>query len=127
VSDLLLFNYSSFKVNAMKNYKELLHDAESLFKDVTHTNSRHADTSDTAKLLAVAAIGLAVGGILGILFAPSSGAETRSTIADSVGGLSGTVRDRARQGMDKLTDLKNQAVDKVKTRVNGSTEPEPVS
>ena len=109
----------------MKNYKELLHDAESLFKDVTHRNSRHSN--DTAKLLAVATIGLAVGGILGILFAPSSGAETRSTIADSVGGFSGTVRDKARQGMDKLTDLKNQAVDKVKTRVNGSTETEPVS
>jgi gas vesicle protein len=105
----------------MKNYKELLHDAESLFRDATHTNSRNS-TDETAKLLAVAAIGLAVGGLLGILFAPSAGYETRSTIAESVNGLSGTVRERARQGLDKLADLKDQAVDTVKSRVNGSVE-----
>lgn len=106
----------------MKNYKELLHDAESLFKDVTRTNSRSSD--DTGKLLAAAVIGLAVGGILGILFAPSAGSQTRSTIADSVGELSGTVREKARVGIDKLNDLKNQAVDTVRTKVNGSVETE---
>ncbi|MBC8054082.1 MAG: YtxH domain-containing protein [Sphingobacteriaceae bacterium] len=109
----------------MKNYKELLSDAESLFKDVTHSNTKHSSSDETAKLIAVAAIGLAVGGLLGILFAPSAGSETRSTIADSVNGFSGTVRDKARQGIDKLADLKNQAVDTVKTRVNGSAETEP--
>ena len=109
----------------MKSYKELLHDAESLFKDATHTNSRSSD--DTGKLLAVAVIGLAVGGILGILFAPSAGTETRSTIAVSVSGLSGTVRDKAKQGIEKLSDLKNQAVETVRTKVNGSApENEPV-
>jgi gas vesicle protein len=107
----------------MKSYKDLLHDAESLFKDATHTNSRNSD--ETAKLIAVAAIGLAVGGLLGILFAPSAGAETRSTIAGTVSDLSGTVRERARQGIDKLADLKDQAVDQVRTRVNGSVESEP--
>ena len=107
----------------MKNYKELLHDAESLFKDVTHRNSR-SSSDDTGKLLAAAVIGLAVGGILGILFAPSAGSQTRSTIADSVGELSGTVREKARVGIDKLNDLKNQAVDTVRTKVNGSVETE---
>lgn len=107
----------------MKNYKELLHDAESLFKDVTHRNSRSSD--DTGKLLAAAVIGLAVGGILGILFAPSAGSQTRSNIADSVGELSGTVREKARVGIDKLNELKNQAVDTVRTKVNGSVETEP--
>ena len=108
----------------MKNYKELLSDAESLFKDVTGSHSKSSSNDDTAKLIAVAAIGLAVGGILGILFAPSAGAETRSNIAGSVNDLSGTVREKARQGIDKLADLKNQAVDTVKTRVNGSAETE---
>jgi gas vesicle protein len=109
----------------MKNYKDLLGDAESLFKDVTRSTAKNTSSDDTAKLIAVAAIGLAVGGILGLLFAPSAGVETRSTIADSVSGLGGTVRDKARQGIDKLADLKNQAVDQVKTRVNGSAESEP--
>ncbi len=107
----------------MKSYKDLLQDAESLFKDATHTTNRNND--DTAKLIAVAAIGLAVGGLLGILFAPSAGAETRNTIAGSVNDLSGTVREKARQGIDKLADLKDQAVDTVRSRVNGAVETEP--
>lgn len=109
----------------MKNYKELLSDAESLFKDVTRSSSNTKSNDETAKLIAVAAIGLAVGGILGILFAPSAGSETRGTIANSVNDFTGTVRDKARQGIDKLADLKNQAVETVKTKVNGSTETEP--
>ncbi|MGV3509282.1 MAG: YtxH domain-containing protein [Sphingobacteriaceae bacterium] len=109
----------------MKNYKDLLHDAESLFKDVTHTNSSN-NSSDTGKLLAAAVIGLAVGGILGILFAPSAGSETRSSIAGSVNDFSGAVREKARQGVDKLGELKNQAVDSIRSRTNGSTEKEPV-
>jgi len=106
----------------MKNYKELLNDAESLFKNVTHKNTKSSD--DTGKILAAAIIGLAVGGILGILFAPSAGSETRNTIAGSVNDLSGTVREKARQGVDKLSDLKNQAVDTVRTKINGSAETE---
>lgn len=111
----------------MKNYRELLSDAESLFKDVTNSSQKinHNSNDDTAKLIAVAAIGLAVGGILGILFAPSAGSETRNTIAGSVSDLSGTVREKAKVGIDKLAELKNQAVDTVKTRVNGSAETEP--
>jgi gas vesicle protein len=111
----------------MKNYKDLLQDAESLFNDVTHRKSKISSSDDTAKLLAVAAIGLAVGGILGILFAPSAGSETRSSIAGSVSGFSGTVREKAKQGIDKLNDLRGQATDAVRSRVNGSTENEPTA
>jgi gas vesicle protein len=107
----------------MKSYKDLLSDAESLFKDTSKNVTSSND--DTTKLIAVAALGLVVGGILGILFAPSAGTETRSTIADSVSGLSGTVRDKARQGVDKLAELKNQAVETVKAKVNGQAESEP--
>lgn len=98
----------------MKTYKDLLNKAESLIKDVNKGTSRH--DSDTGKILAAAVIGLAVGGILGILFAPTAGAEIRSNIADSVGELSGTVRDKAKQGIDKLADLKDQAVDSVRSK-----------
>ena len=116
--------FKLYKSNTMKNYKQLLNEAESLIKDVTHTRSSHSDSSDTAKLLAAAVVGLAVGGILGILFAPSAGTETRSTISDSVNNLSGTVREKARQGLDRLADLKDQAVDTVKSRVQNHQETE---
>jgi gas vesicle protein len=110
----------------MKTYRDLLNKAESLIKDVNTTTSRN--DSDTGKILAAAIIGLAVGGILGILFAPGAGAETRSTIAGSVSDLSGTVREKTKVGIDKLSELKNQAVDSVRSKVNGSaSENEPVA
>lgn len=110
----------------MKNYKDLIEDAESLFKDVT---SEHSSNSN-GKIIAAAAIGLAAGAILGILLAPASGTETRSTIADSLGGAGSNLKEKARQGMDKLADLKDQAVDAVKTRVQstqstGAADPNP--
>jgi gas vesicle protein len=110
----------------MKTYRDLLNKAESLIKDVNTTTSRN--DSDTGKILAAAVIGLAVGGILGILFAPTAGAETRNTIAGSVSDLSGTVREKAKVGIDKLAELKNQAVDTVRSKVNGSApENEPIA
>lgn len=106
----------------MRSYKSLLNKAESLINDVNKSTSRN--DSDTGKVLAAAIIGLAVGGILGILFAPTAGAEVRSNIAGTVGELSDTVREKARQGADKLAELKNQAVDTVKSKVNGSVQEE---
>ncbi len=103
----------------MKNYKNLLHDAESLFKDVS---DKTLNDSYTGKIIAAAVVGVAVGAILGVLFAPASGAETRSTISDSVSNAGGTVRDKTKQGLDKLNDLKNQMVDSVKSRSNGTSE-----
>ncbi|WP_207426161.1 YtxH domain-containing protein [Pedobacter sp. SYSU D00535] len=106
----------------MKNYKDLLQDAESLFRDVKDS-AVSDDSSSNGKVIAAAVIGLAAGAILGILLAPSSGQETRSAISDSVNNMAGTVKDKARQGYDKLGDLKNQAVDAVKSKVgsNGTT------
>lgn len=110
----------------MRSYKSLLNKAESLINDVNKSTSRN--DSDTGKVLAAAIIGLAVGGILGILFAPTAGAEVRSNIAGTVGELSDTVREKARQGADRLAELKNQAVDTVKSKVNGSVqEDEPIA
>lgn len=111
----------------MKTYKDLLNKAESLIKDVNKGTSRHE--SDSGKILAAAVIGLAVGGILGILFAPTAGAEIRSNIAGSVGELSGTVREKAKQGIDKLADLKDQAVDSVRSRAGSGpvTDAEPIA
>jgi len=103
----------------MKNYKELIKDAGSLLKGATPDIRSH---NDSGKIIAAAVIGLAAGAILGILFAPSAGADTRSTIADSLNSAGGTLKDKAKQGVDKLADLKDQAVSAVKSKVQGSAD-----
>lgn len=100
----------------MKNYKDLIENAESIIKDATSDYKNSGNT----KVIAAAAIGLAAGAVLGILLAPASGTDTRNTIVDSFSGAGNTIKDKARQGMDKLNDLKNQAVDAVKTQVQGT-------
>ncbi len=97
---------------SMKNYKDILNDAESLIKDVSGPSN--------GKIIAAAAIGLAAGAVLGILLAPASGSETRSNITDSLAGAGGTIKDKAKQGFDKISDLSSQAVSSVKSKVQGT-------
>lgn len=96
----------------MKNYKDILSDAESLIKDV--------NSNGTGKIIAAAAIGLAAGAVLGVLLAPASGAETRSSLSESLSGAGSTIKDKAKQGFDKLSDMGSQAVETVKSKVQGT-------
>lgn len=87
--------------------KDLLKEAESyLPKD---------NTSTVAALLA----GVAIGAVIGLLFAPSAGNQTRTTIADSLKDFGGTVADKAKQGRESLTHFKEKAVDAIKSKVSG--------
>jgi gas vesicle protein len=106
------------KLNTMKTYNELLESAKSLIKDATHTKSK--SSSDNSSVLIAAVIGLAAGAILGILFAPERGSETRANLSNSLGDLGNTVRDRAREGAGKVSDLKDKAVETVRSKVRGS-------
>ena len=53
------------------------------------------------------AAGAAIGGILGILFAPDKGSATREKIADKARDASDTVKDYVSAGKDKLEEIKN--------------------
>ncbi len=68
------------------------------------------DTSNNAKIIAAAAIGLAVGGILGILFAPAKGSETRKKITEKGKDLTNSVKEKFNS---LLEEVKNE-VDSVK-------------
>lgn len=102
----------------MKSYNELLEGAKSLLKDATQTKTK--TSSDNGNVLIAAVIGLAAGAILGILLAPERGADTRANLSNSLNDLGSSVRDKARQGADKLADLKDKAVDTVKSKVRGT-------
>ena len=55
--------------------------------------------------------GLAVGTVLGILFAPAKGTETRKKIADK----STDLKDKIKDSSHKLTDKITQTISKLKT------------
>jgi|SRR5687768_14484873 gas vesicle protein len=69
--------------------------------------------------------GLAVGAVIGVLFAPDSGKRTRERISDKALDLADNVKDgfhsikdNINNGKQSLGGLKNQVVDNVKTKVN---------
>lgn len=69
--------------------------------------------------------GLAVGAVLGVLFAPESGKKTRERLSDKALGLADNVKDGLHSikntisnGRESLMGLKDQVVDKVKSKAN---------
>lgn len=95
-------------LNIMKTSKDIL--------DQFGYDSGHSGASVVGALI----LGLAVGAIAGILFAPDRGVETRSNLSNTIHDLGSTVKDKAKQGIDKLNQLKDQAVDTVKSTTSGS-------
>lgn len=65
------------------------------------------------KILTALAAGVAIGGILGILFAPDKGENTRQKIADNGKKLSDSVKDKLNEGRNKLSGLRNNIRDRV--------------
>lgn len=73
-----------------------------------------------AASVAIALIGgIVIGAALGVLFAPEAGTETRSNLGTSLQDLGNTVADKAQQGKEAITTLKDKAVDAVKSKIGG--------
>jgi gas vesicle protein len=69
------------------------------------------------KILTAAAVGVAAGSVLGVLFAPAKGKDTRKKIKDTSKKISGGVKTTIEKGKEKLTsfkgDNKNATIDAV--------------
>jgi len=79
---------------------------------------------NSSKVLIALAAGVAVGGLLGLLFAPAKGSETREKIASKAGDLADSVKERMAQGKEKLAGLKKDLetqLEKVNEKINGFT------
>lgn len=99
-------------------YKKLLDSASKL------TDSVSKDSDSTNAIVALLT-GLAVGAVLGVLFAPNSGEETRSLIADRANGLGEdlkdryqSVKDKVASGAEDLAGLKDRVTDTVKSKAS---------
>ena len=69
----------------------------------------------TGKVLASVLAGAAAGAILGILFAPDKGTETRRKISEKGSELAGTVKDKVNEYADAISEK----FDSAKERLTG--------
>ncbi|MGI4749745.1 MAG: YtxH domain-containing protein [Janthinobacterium lividum] len=93
-------------------------------KDYSSDAKKYAQdkvSGGNAASVAIALIGgIVIGAALGVLFAPEAGTETRSNLGTSLQELGNTVADKAQQGKEAITNLKDKAVDAVKTKLDGA-------
>ncbi len=70
----------------------------------------------TGKIVTAVAAGAAAGAILGVLFAPDKGSETRRKISDQGKKISDGVKDKFRNGKEKLNELKTDIAQTLKDK-----------
>jgi gas vesicle protein len=68
---------------------------------------------NSSKVLIALGAGMAIGGLLGVLFAPDKGTETRKKISDAGNKLSDSVIDSVNKGKEKFADLKEGIRDRI--------------
>lgn len=73
---------------------------------------------DSGKVVAALLAGLATGAVLGVLFAPEKGTETREKINDSLADLGDALKERAEEQFDQLNDFKEKIVSAIKSKVS---------
>jgi gas vesicle protein len=72
------------------------------------------NANNTGKLMGAILIGAAIGGALGILFAPDKGSETRRKISTKGHDLTDAVKDK----FSKIVDKFRKEVDAIKDQAN---------
>ncbi|WP_033563680.1 YtxH domain-containing protein [Sphingobacterium sp. SYP-B4668] len=72
---------------------------------------------DNGKIVAALLAGLAAGAVLGVLFAPEKGSETRDKLNESLSDLGDAIKERAEEQFDQLNDFKEKVVAAVKSKV----------
>ncbi len=60
------------------------------------------NSNDNVKLIGAMLLGVAIGGALGILFAPDKGSETRKNISKKGNDLSSSIKDKFGEFVDKF-------------------------
>ncbi len=77
--------------------------------------------SDYGKVLGALVLGAAAGAVLGLLFAPDKGSETRKKIAGSAEELIDQLSSKIDEGKEALSGLKEKAMNKAEEWKNKAT------
>ncbi|MCT1532316.1 YtxH domain-containing protein [Sphingobacterium daejeonense] len=73
--------------------------------------------NDNGKIVTALLAGLAAGAVLGIIFAPEKGSETREKLNESLTDLGDAIKERAEEQFDQLSDFKDKLVAAVKSKL----------
>lgn len=73
---------------------------------------------DSGKVVTALLAGLAAGAVLGLLFAPEKGSDTRDKLNDSLSDLADAIKERAEQQIDSLNEIKEKVLASVKAQAN---------
>ena len=68
---------------------------------------------NSSKVLVALAAGAAIGGVLGILFAPDKGSATREKISDKAKDMGDSIKDYVSVGKEKLEKIKENLEEKL--------------
>jgi gas vesicle protein len=77
---------------------------------------------DNSKVVIALMAGLAAGAVLGILFAPDKGNETRDKLGESLKNLGDSIRETAANEINNLVSLKDKIVDNLKNKLDVAEE-----
>jgi len=83
--------------------------------------------ANNGKILGALLVGAAAGAVLGVLFAPDKGSETRKKIAKGTDKLIDQLSDKIEEGKETLSDLRKKAADvtdEMRSKVTGAMEEE---
>jgi gas vesicle protein len=70
-------------------------------------------TINNGKLVGAVLLGAAIGGVLGVLFAPDKGTETRKKIMAKGGDLRDSIKDKFTGLMDNVEDMSEELDEKI--------------
>lgn len=73
---------------------------------------------DSGKVVTALLTGLAAGAVLGLLFAPEKGSNTRDKINESLSDLADAIKERAEQQLDSLNELKEKVLASVNAKAD---------
>jgi gas vesicle protein len=74
--------------------------------------------NENSKIVTALLAGLAAGAVVGLLFAPDKGSETRDKINESLSDLGDAIKERAEEQFDQLSELKDRLIGLVKSKVS---------
>lgn len=73
---------------------------------------------DNGKVVTALLAGLAAGAVLGILFAPEKGSETRDKLNESLADLGEAIKERAEEQINQLSELKDKILSAVNAKAS---------
>ncbi|TYR37038.1 YtxH domain-containing protein [Sphingobacterium phlebotomi] len=74
--------------------------------------------NENSKIVTALLAGLAAGAVVGLLFAPDKGSETRDKINESLSDLGDAIKERAEEQFGQLSELKDKLIGLVKSKVS---------